>query len=515
MSTRSDRIHPIWSVASLLLLLISTANIAAQTAADNTVIDGDGASIAGPSASPAPADKVQPTADNVPITAEQPASVAPPVREPLAELEDAEARYADSFAAEQYEQAGIAAAQMVTLTTEIYGSESLEYALAASDLAAIQSKTGDLQAAAANYGKAVSLIEEQEGIVAPQLIKPLMGLAAVQNAQGEWERGLETYNRALRLNHVELGLNNIEQMPIRDGLTESYLGLGSIAEANFQQEVQMRIVRDEFSNDLTRLTQASSKLADWYERSNQQEKEVWQLEMTVRTIRNQTGDDGALQIRTLRDLAAAYQRLDMPVEAELNVYNATVDALNEASQINRESVTPDPVLDAELQIEIGDVHNLNGESREARRSYTQAWQILTEAQADTDIFETFFDTPTQIGLINLPAIFPEDDETRELWRSNPDRFRPASLQALIDIDDYGRTENIRITETTPKNLLGDRALYLLKRYRYRPRFVNGQPVATINLPISHTFSYLPDETDVTDNSSPESSAPLVYPGVSD
>ncbi len=304
-------------------------------------------------------------------------------------------------------------------------------------------------------------------------------------------------------------------MPIRDGLTESYLGLGSIADANFQQEVQMRIVRDEFSDDLTKLTHASNKLAGWYQRSDQQEKEVWQREMTVRTIRDKGGDDGSMQIRELRDLAAAYQRLDLSEEEALNAYNAAVSTLNEAARINNARAKPDPLLGAEIQLEIGDVHNVFGAPRDARRCYTQAWQILTDAEADTDVFEIYFGTPTHIGLINLPAVYPDDDETREIWRANPDRFRPASLQALIDIDDYGRTENIRITESSPQNLLDDRAISLLKRYRYRPRFENGQPVMTINLPISHAFSYLPDDEGIEADSSVESGSALEHPEATD
>ena len=82
---------------------------------------------------------------------------------PQDELQDARDLYAAAFAAEQYGPAADAANQMVTLTSEIYGSNSVEYALANSDLAAAQGKLGDLTAAAANYKQAIYLIEEQDG----------------------------------------------------------------------------------------------------------------------------------------------------------------------------------------------------------------------------------------------------------------------------------------------------------------------------------------------------------------
>ena len=543
MSTRSTRLKRIWSVAGLLLFIGSTADSGGQTNSNDAAANNDKVSIPNPPGDELQirTDAAQPSADAVSLqpndtsiappldakrqtesdtgqaTADQASAsddqTAPRVTNPRDELEDARATYATAFAAEQYAEAGIAANRIVTLTSEIYGSESIEYALACGDLAAVQSKAGELSAAATNYKKAIYLIEEREGIVSAQLIKLLMGLAAVQNSSGQWDLGLETYNRALRLNHVELGLNNIEQMPIRDGLTESYLGLGSIADANFQQEVQMRIVRDEFSNDPAKLTQASNKLAGWYERSGQQEKEIWQREMTVRAISDKRGDDGTLQIKELRDLAAAYQRLDLSQEEALNAYNAAVSTLNEAARINNARAKPDPVLGAEIQIEIGDVHNVFGAPRDARRSYTQAWKILTDAGVAREIFEIYFGTPTHIGLTTLPAVYPDNDETREIWRSDPDRFRPASLQALIDVDDYGHTDNIRITESNPENVMGDRATDLLERYRYRPRFENGQAVATVNMPVSHAFSYLPDDKEATDDPATEGDSPLEYPGV--
>ena len=447
-------------------------------------------------------------------TSDEPAAAALPARNMQDELLDARELYTAAFEAEQYAPAADAANKIVMLTGEIYGSSSVDYALANSDLAAAQGELGDLTAAATNYKRAIYLIEEQEGIVSARLIQPLMGLANVQNAGGQWDQGLETYNRALRLNHVEYGLNNLGQMPIRDGITESYLGLGSIKDANFQQELQLRIVRDEFSSDETKLAQASNKLAGWYQRSNQQEKEVLQLEATVRTIRAKIGSNDPSQIPVLRDLAAAYQRLDISPEQQLSAYRAALNALEEARRINDASDNPDQIIGAEICIEIGDTHSVNGQTREARRSYTDAWQILTSARTEADVIGTYFGAPTHIGPRSLPDVYPDNRKTRELWNSDPDRFQPGSLQALVDVDDYGLASNVRVTEANPPDLLEDRALSLLKRYQFRPRFEGGQPVATSNLPINHVFNYLPDKQDTIAEGDTDA-APLVNPRASD
>jgi len=519
MALKTIRIDCRFRLIYLLLFALAVTDVAAQDAAVDNSGDVPTAAASAPENNlDTGEDDTQLLKSNLPADA---ATANPSLAAGHSpdELQDAQDIYAIAFAAGQYEPATDAAKTMVMLTSKIYGNKSVEHALANSDLAAAQSKLGDLTAAAANYRQAIYLIEEQEGIVSPQLIQPLVGLANVENAAGEWDKGLDTYNRALRLNHVEYGLNNLGQMPIRDGLTESYLGLGSIKEANFQQELQLRIVRDEFGSDLTKLTQASNKLAGWYQRSNQQEKEVLQLETTVRTIRSKVSNNDPSQIQVLRDLAAAYQRLDLSPEQQLSAYSASLDALEEASRINKDSDNPDQIVSAEIQIEIGDTHSINGQTREARRSYTEAWQILANAGTDATVIDAYFGTPTHIGWHSLPDVYPDNRKTRELWSSDPDRFRPAALQALVDIDDYGLTSNVRIIEASPQGLLEDTAVRLLKRYRFRPRFEAGQPVATSNLQINHSFSYLPDQQDsaadsIEDGES-DSAAPLVNPQAGD
>jgi Gram-negative bacterial TonB protein C-terminal len=501
----------------LWLFAVTATDIAAQDSAANATTDTPAASATSPEKNPeAPPGDTQ-TIVNLPAD-DATVSATVPARDPQNELEEARALYAAAFAAKQYRSATDSANRMIALASEFYGKESVEYALAKCDLAAAQSKLDDLTAAAANYRQAISLIEQEDGIVSPQLIQPLMGLASVQNAAGEWDQGLETYNRALRLNHVEYGLNNLGQMPIRDGLTESYLGLGSIKDANFQQELQLRIVRDEFGDDLPKLTEAANKLAGWYQRSNQQEKEVLQLEASVRTIRSKMSANDPAQIQVLRDLAAAYQRLDLSPEQQLSAYSASLDALNEAWRINNDSDNPDQIVSAEIQIEIGDTHSTNGQTRAARSAYLEAWQIFAYAGTEADVIDTYFGKPTHIGSRRLPDVYPDNRKTRELWNSNPDRFRPGSLQALVDIDDYGLTSNIRITESNPQGLLDDTALAVLKRYRFRPRFAGGQPVATSNLQISHAFSHLPVQqdsaADSAEDSDSDSAPPLVNPQAS-
>jgi tetratricopeptide (TPR) repeat protein len=311
----------------------------------------------------------------------------------------------------------------------------------------------------------------------------------------------------LRINHVELGLNNDEQMPIRDGLTESYLGLDDLDKANFQQATQARIIREEHRGDLDKMIPAIYKLADWYQRSNQPEKETLLLQNAARTIKKAAGDNPTEQIRVLRALAAAHQRLDMPAEA--------MRLLKKAWRINEESATRDPLLSADIQVEMGDFYNGFNDLRRARRYYTLAWETLVNEGGNdsTRLLENYFSHPIIIWSIQLPDVHPLNSKTAVLAAEEPDLFSEGLLAMEFDIDQNGRATNIRIIESDPEGLMDKRIIYLLGRYFYRPRFEDGMPVLTRDIQLSHSFSYLAKSAKKDPGRSKDNSGGrLEYPG---
>ena len=426
---------------------------------------------------------------------------------PVEQLDDAHERFASYYDDGLYSQATVAAGQTLQLAQQIYGTDSLETALALGNLATVQRKSGELKQAMSNYETSIYLIEEREGIIAYRLVNPLMGLAATQNALGAFELGLTTYNRALRINHVELGLNNVEQMRIRDGLTESYIGMGDVEDANFQQENQLRIIRDQYPNDLTKLTAATYKLADWYRRSYQPEKETLLMQNAVRNFKKAAGSSSADQVNALMGLASAYQQLDMPAQS--------LQTLKKALRINNKSATSDPLLGAEVQVQLADLYNAYGESRNARRTYAAAWQTLADADAAEDIVYGYFGEPTRIYSVQLPDVYPTNSKTLELFTDDPDLFRNGLLVADFDVDENGRIDNIRIIESDPAGLMDKKISYLLGRQFYRPRMLDGETVTTEGLQIRHGFSYLPKQETKKQDDKPardSNSGKLEYPG---
>ena len=102
-----------------------------------------------------------------------------------------------------------------------------------------------------------------------RLINPLTGLGTTYNRLGLYDDAANSFDRALRINHVNDGFYNFEQFKIYDGLTESYVGLQEIEDANFYQETQLEIYQRKLGIGNPGVVPGFYKLAGWYERSGQ------------------------------------------------------------------------------------------------------------------------------------------------------------------------------------------------------------------------------------------------------
>jgi tetratricopeptide (TPR) repeat protein len=421
---------------------------------------------------------------------------------PQEKLDDAHQRFLDYFDDENYQLAIVAAEQTVILTRSVHGDKSLEAGLALANLATVQTRTANYADALTNYNASVFLIEAAEGNISPRLVNPLLGLAATHNTLGEHDRGLVVYQRALLINHVDLGLFNTEQMTIRDGLTESYVGLDEMEDAEDQQEVQSLIVREKHGDDLAMVMPALFKLADWYQRTNQPLKEQQQYRLAINTIRRAEGDTIEHQIEALRGLAAAYMHSR---EAQISIR-----MLKQAYRMNLERTPSDPLLSAEILVELGDNYTIFESRRDARRSYTGAWQLLSESGGHDEDLDRLFGAPIIIRSNSLPDVYPDNSKTQEMALSNPDRFEPGYINLRFDISETGRVNNVEIIESDPPELLDKKVMRALSRYIYRPRLAEGEALNTENMQLSHAFLYSNDV--LVEESYEETSKRLDYPG---
>ena len=85
------------------------------------------------------------------------------------------------------------------------------------------------------FAESIELIEKNQNIISPELNSPLYGIALTFNQFGQYEDAINILERSLRINHVNEGLYNLNQIKIHDSLTESYVGIKDVKNANHHQ----------------------------------------------------------------------------------------------------------------------------------------------------------------------------------------------------------------------------------------------------------------------------------------
>ena len=385
-----------------------------------------------------------------------------------------------------YQQSVFFANRVVELTREIFGNGNIELANPLMNLASAYRRSGDPQSAQATYSAAIAIIEDNIDNLSAKLINPLTGLGATYNDAGLYALGLSAYQRALRISHVNGGFYNFEQIPARDGLTESYLGMDDLEKADFEQTVQVSIYKHEYGKDNPEILPAMYKVADWYHRTGQFENEQSIYTTTLRMVKKSGGKTDPLLIDTYRRYAALYRRQELPEEA--------VRMQKKASEINDMQPEPNITLRGDLLVELGDMYITFGYSRRAVETYMEAWQVFA---ADPELYgerlEGYFSKPRSVRRMAIPAYYPRSSRSLDT-ADNPNMFGDGIVMARYTVTDRGRVEDVEIIESDPSGLLDDKVVSALRRSYFRPEFQDGLPVSRPDMTFVHEFKY--DKTEL-------------------
>jgi tetratricopeptide (TPR) repeat protein len=407
----------------------------------------------------------------------------------------------------RYEEALTLATQIVDLTVQVYGDRSIELAGPLTNLATVQMRRGDLTAAEANYQSSITLIERAEGILSPRLINSLIGLGATYNRAGLYGQATEAYQRALRVNHAEQGFYNRDQFKIRDGLTETYLGLEKLDQANFQQQTQLAIERRRYGDDSAELVPAIEKLARWYDRTGQYVESRLQWANARRILRETKGPNDPGLVDILIGESQSYQG-----EAFLP---SAVRSLKDALEILDAQPTPDHLKRAEVLVSLGDLYLAVNRANSAREHYLQAWDDLSGNDELLAKRDDYFARPRRISGQRLDTV--AGDKTGTGPRTRPEAFATGYVVANLAVDEDGRVREPKVIESDPAGFMDAYLLDVLGGSRFRPRIDDGKVVVSEGVVFRHDFQYAKglaaSRSDKTTEDGKESDRgePIAYP----
>ncbi len=414
----------------------------------------------------------------------------------------AEERYQRLIAEGRNADAAAAGQEVLALTGQLHGTDSLELADALTNLATAQLRNGDLQAAEASYQAAITLLEKREGFLSPRLVNPLTGLGEAYVRSEQYPLATKAYEQALRVNHVNEGFYNLDQIGIRDGLTEGYLGLQDLEKANFHQEAQIYVQQRKLGRDNPALVGPLTKLGRWYDRSGQTDAARLVYQGAARIVQGADGENSPNMVEPLLAIAETYrQQALLPPDPESNQSPDTLLPLSsmmlrKALGIVEKQSPPDPAERARILVKLGDLYLMWGKQNTAADRYKEAWQALSSDPALEVRRDEFFAAPARIMGPVPPAILPVP--SRKAPPPDPKDLEPGFVVVRFNVDQLGRVSDATVIESDPANLLEERVQETATRTLFRPRFVDGAPVATTGLVLRHEFRYAPKKLEKKD-----------------
>lgn len=389
--------------------------------------------------------------------------------------------------------------------TLLFSAPGLTSADVATDLSAFEDHIAQLEASGGAYN--------------PQLAEALLGLGQAQRTQGLFAAAATTLQRALHIARVNEGLHNPAHIPLLQALLEVHTDLGD-AEAMDRYYQQMYWVRMRNAvGDRVALLAVIQEIGVGRLRAYETAPAAPGLNHLVKAdalydLARRIMDESDTGAKTVDEtlfyhatlvnhrLALEMQRsrvgfhdlraamIDNGREVfEVNEQQAR-DTLFKACYLKGEWIAKQivdrtserqastPLAHAEALRFLGDYYLTFRRNIDAMQEYRRAIDVLRKHGLETHM-DRMFGVPALVTALQAPG----DSDTAILSESS--RY----VEALVDISASGWPENVRVQRTQPENNMelaqrGERAIHAL---HYRPRFVDGKPVASSDVSTRYQF----------------------------
>ncbi len=392
------------------------------------------------------------------------------------------------------DEADTSAKRIVAMAIRIFGPESLETAKALNNLAIVQSRSGQYDAAIQNFESAVEIIEDVEDRLNAQLLNPLKGLGSAQLKGGRPDLAVGTFDRARHISHVNDGPHNIEQVEILESLAESSLRAG---DAEAARDVLNRIhilnVRH-FENNQLGLLPSLMRRGDWQHRAGYYNDERATYRRVIRIIEQQLGKDHPSLLPPLQKLGKSFYFADL---SNSSPYKGGVVPSGEIyfkRAVRVAKLAPDlhwsEWVSAELAL--ADYYTYAESYNRARVIYAEMWELLSADEERLQDRATMLEQPKVLVQSPLPAYV----SSGAAKNARQEDLITGTIRVDYTVSPRGRVRNLRTEAKPPEFTDMQRMVHREMRRRvFRPMMANAELQTTGNRVFEHSFLYRQSDLD--------------------
>jgi tetratricopeptide (TPR) repeat protein len=367
-----------------------------------------------------------------------------------------------------------------------------------------QLRNADLAGAETSFKEALKLVEASEGSASGHTLTPLQGLGFTLAAGSRHEEAVPYLDRALLIAHRTHGLFYADQQSILRQLANSltYSGQPLIAErhVNYMLQVGERT----YGQDDPKIVPLVCQVGDWHAEVGNFDTARRHYRDAIRLVEDKLGRNDVAIVLPLRRLAASYPKeMDFYAKGFIDPYEAqSVDsmpmlprkenpryvdtdgqrALLRALDVLEAQPDPPQQLLSETLIDVGDWYQFKQDSDKALPYYRKAAQVLVEMKRTAP--ETTQD----------PLAFPVrvySPVPQVIARGNrllPEQREEAFVQMEFNVRPDGTVEHAIVTgSNTHQRHIGE-ILEAMRGARFRPKFVDGEPVETTAMSFREVYS---------------------------
>jgi len=447
------------------------------------------------------------------------------------ERTQAHAEFKRLFDAGDYTAAAEHGRRVVELAERAGTADGEELQVALMNLALAQQRADDYLAAEASFQRVIGLIEASGRMTNPRLARAYAGLGITYHAARRFDLAAAALARAIALNRRAEGLFNVEQLPLLEKQADALTELGRLEEALVVLRYSLRVVaRHEGERSLPVARQLES-IGRWYTRVRSFEAARATLRRATELAESIAGADSTALVGPLTGFAENARRwLTDPIIRELDVANdprnsmfhdpvlpappslspSTIGAeglkaLERAAAIVDADPDASPALVAGVHSQLGDWHSARGLPERARSSYERAWQAAGAAPEGARLRQALFGAPQLIHYV------PPEGWDR-FARRPPEEIVRQDVEIELTVTADGGTSEPRVVAGGDDERRAGQALRAVGTARYRPRLVDGQPVATTGVRFVQPFYVLSaDEATAPPGAAPDEKPPTAMP----
>jgi tetratricopeptide (TPR) repeat protein len=399
--------------------------------------------------------------------------------------------YKEALENKAFAEADTLAKQVVELSIQVFGINSLDSARALTNLGIAQHQNEDYDAAILNYTAAIDIIERVEDRLNSNLVNPLKGLGAAQLASGKPDEAIGSFQRAVHVSHVNEGPHNLEQIDTLESLAETYLSVGEFDEVKDIQVHIFSLQARDVELDSLEAIPALERQARWQHRLQLYEQERYTWRKIIDIVEDRRGKEDLSLIPPLTDLGKSYLFIG---QANMSFHQPTSISSGEIylkRALRIAEGNPDATWKTRegAMLALGDFYILSGKPSRARKIYSDTWELLSSDDERLKNRRDHLETLVVLQNVNPPKYVGIDGEVRSNLPG--DNYRSGKIVYDYSVSARGLTTDIDMVDAEPDGFeeMERAVLNNLRAMIHRPRLVDGDAVQTDDLTFTHKFFY--------------------------